>query len=216
MHGMCSDIRLGLRLLRKSAGFSAAVVLTLAVAIAANTAIFTVANVMLFRPLPYPDADRIVMLRSVSPSRGLFDERVAGANFLDWQTGGELIEAMAAFRWRTVDLTGAGQSERLRGLMIASRSCGFLPAPVGIVFASDRGQKETGTRSGSCQFPPFMSCRRRWPRTRVTAPRGRSPKTINNSGKNFFIHPHLPVPSPPRRASRMAQAFRCVTMDQIR
>lgn len=121
MHGIWSDIRLSLRLLRRSAGFSAATVLSLAVAIAANTGIFTVANAMLFRPLPYPEADRIVMLRSVSPSRGLFNERVAGANFLDWQRTAHSFDAMAAYRWRTVDLTGSSQSERLRGLMIAGK-----------------------------------------------------------------------------------------------
>ena len=99
---MWSDIRLSSRLLRKSPAFSAAAVLSLAVAIGANTAVFSVANAMLFRPLPYPDADRIVMLRAVSPSRGLFNERVAGANFLDWQKAARSFEAMAAYRWRTV------------------------------------------------------------------------------------------------------------------
>lgn len=107
--------------MRKSAGFSAAAVLSLAVAIGANTAVFSVADAMLFRPLPYPDADRLVMLRSVSPSRGLFNERVAGANFLDWQAASRSFDAMAAYRWRTVDLTGGDRSERLRGLMIAGK-----------------------------------------------------------------------------------------------
>src|SRR5215471_4846120 len=129
MRGIWSDVRLALRLLRKSPGFSAAAVLSLAVAIAANTAIFTVANATLFRPLPYPDAERIVMLRSVSPERGLFNERVAGANFLDWQQAAHSFDAMAAYRWRTVDLTGASQSERLRGLMVAGKFFDVLGVP---------------------------------------------------------------------------------------
>ncbi|MBI5383195.1 MAG: ABC transporter permease [Verrucomicrobia bacterium] len=78
------DIRYGLRTLWKNPGFTAVAVLTLALGIGANTAIFSVINGVLLRPLPYPEPDRLVTLWERNPQRGIEQERVSGPNYLDW------------------------------------------------------------------------------------------------------------------------------------
>ena len=104
------DIRHGARMLRKNPGFTAVAVLTLALGIGANTAIFSVVNAVLLRPLPYRDADRLVRIASVNPSLGLSDSRSSGLNVLDWQRGSTLFESIAAFQeWDGV-LTFNGRS----------------------------------------------------------------------------------------------------------
>jgi len=118
MTGILSEIRHGFRLLRNSAASTVVAVLSLAAGIGANSAIFSVGNAMLLRALAYPDADRLVALRSGNPARGLPDERTAVADLRDWQTQTRSFEAIAGYRWRTVDLTGADRSERLRGLAV--------------------------------------------------------------------------------------------------
>jgi len=114
-----ADVRHAARSLAKNSGFTAVAILTLGLAIGANTAIFSVVDATLLRPLPYPDSDRLVAIRSVSPSRELPDgERTALGNLLDWQAQARSFEAIAGYRWRTVDLTGGNTSERLHGLFV--------------------------------------------------------------------------------------------------
>ena len=114
-----ADVRHAVRSLGKNSGFTAVAILTLGLAIGANTAIFSVVDATLLRPLPYPDSDRLVAIRSVSPSRELPDgERTALGNLLDWQAQARSFEAIAGYRWRTVDLTGGNTSERLHGLFV--------------------------------------------------------------------------------------------------
>ena len=85
---------------------------------------------MLMRPLPYADADRLVILRPMNPSHGMFWTTVAAANLLDWQAQAKSFEAIAGYRWRTVDLTGGDRSERLRGLHITPEFFKVLNAPL--------------------------------------------------------------------------------------
>ncbi len=92
--------------------------LSLAVGVGPNAVIFSVGYAMLVHPLPYADADRLVMLRPMNPSHGVFWTTVAPANLLDWQAQAKSFEAIAGYRWHTVDLTGGARSERLRGLRI--------------------------------------------------------------------------------------------------
>src|SRR5262245_37030241 len=118
MRGFSSDIRYALRTLRHGGLSTVIAVLSLAVGVGANAAIFSVGYAMLVRPLPYTGADRIVILRPMNPSHGVFWTTVAPANLLDWQAQAKSFEAIAGYRWWSVDLTGGDRSERLRGLYI--------------------------------------------------------------------------------------------------
>jgi putative ABC transport system permease protein len=79
-----NDLRIALRQLRKSPGFTFVAVLTLALGIGANSAIFSLVNGVLLRPLPYPNADRIVYFEGQNPSQGITDSNISVADFQDW------------------------------------------------------------------------------------------------------------------------------------
>jgi predicted permease len=112
-------------------GISTAVaVMSLAVGVGANAAIFSVGYAMLAHPLPYAGADRLVMLRSTNPSHGVSWTTAAPANLLDWQAQAKSFEAIAGYRWWSVDLTGGDHSERLRGLFITPEFFKVLDVPL--------------------------------------------------------------------------------------
>src|SRR5258706_4322721 len=89
------DVRFATRMLRKSPGFTAVAVLTVALGIGANTAIFTVVNGVILKPLPYPQPDRLVMLLEKQLSDGTLGT-VAPANFFDWREQSHSFDKMAA------------------------------------------------------------------------------------------------------------------------
>jgi putative ABC transport system permease protein len=109
------DLRYGLRLIRKNPGFSAVVVLTLAVGIGANTAIFSVVNAVMLRSLPFADPDRLVRLNESNPERGWPTFAVSHPTFLDWRARNQTFEAMAATSGTSANLGTAGQIEVVRG-----------------------------------------------------------------------------------------------------
>src|SRR2546425_2987923 len=96
------DIRFGLRMLRKSPGFTAAAVLTLALGIGANTAIFSYINAFMIKPLPYPQADRLMMFESHDTKKGWTSERLTStASFLDFQKQNTSFEQTALWTERS-------------------------------------------------------------------------------------------------------------------
>src|SRR5258708_13773879 len=130
MRGFSSDIRYALRTVRRGGTSTAVAVLSLAVGVGANAAIFSVGHAMLARPLPYAGADRLVMLRSTNPSHGVLWTTAAPADVLDGQAQGKSFEAIAGYRWWSVDLTGGDHSERLRGLFITPEFFKVLDVPL--------------------------------------------------------------------------------------
>src|SRR6184192_465177 len=99
-----NDLKLGFRQLRKSPGFTLVAVLTLALGIGANTAIFSIVNAVLLRPLPYPDADRIMVLNESSgPSQNF---SVALPDYFDWQRDNTVFEHLAATHKESRNLSG--------------------------------------------------------------------------------------------------------------
>ena len=118
LEDLSQDLRYALRGLRKHRGFTAVAVITLALGIGANTAIFTVINTVLLRPLPYERPDQLVVLMET------ISERPAGVsypNFVDWRNQSTSLENVVAVRNReSFNLTGAGESERLQGRLVSA------------------------------------------------------------------------------------------------
>ena len=117
MAAFIQDLRYGLRLLAKNPGFSAVAVIALALGIGANTAIFSVVNGVLLRPLPYGDPERLMRLSEKSPEFATMS--VAYPNFVDWKDQSRTL-SLAAFRWEDTDLSGSGQPEHLSGKMVSA------------------------------------------------------------------------------------------------
>ena len=116
------DVRYGARMLRKSPGFAAIAVLTMALGIGANTALFTVVNAVLINPLPYRQPGRLVAVYMSNSNSRKF--AISYPNFLDWERENRVFSAMAAFRFDVYDLTGRGEPELVRVEMV---SANFLP-----------------------------------------------------------------------------------------
>ncbi|HEV3197443.1 MAG TPA: ABC transporter permease, partial [Bryobacteraceae bacterium] len=147
---LTQDLHFAVRMLRKSPGFSGVAVLTLALGIGANTAIFSVVNGVVLRPLPYPDPDRLVSIWERIGGLG-GESTFAYFNFLDCQRESRSFERMAAWRGGDGVMSGPGEAERLRGRQISAELLdvlgvrpalgrGFLPeedragaAPVAII-----------------------------------------------------------------------------------
>ena len=109
MNTVSQDLQYGLRMLVKNPGFSLVAVLTLALGIGANTAIFSVVNTVLLRPLPYKEADRLVRVQSYNRSRGFNADPVSPLDFSDWRSQNHVFERMAASTDAMYTLTGAGE-----------------------------------------------------------------------------------------------------------
>jgi putative ABC transport system permease protein len=135
---MFQDLRFGLRMLMKNPGFTLVAVLTLALGIGANTAIFSVVNALILRPLPYPDSERLVWVEEVSKKTNN-SQPAWGAHFLDWQEHSQTLESIAAQDGGTRTLTGAGEPERVEvGQISASflQLLGVQPLPGGRNFSA--------------------------------------------------------------------------------
>lgn len=118
MHTFWQDVRYGARLLLKNPGFTIIAVLTLALGIGANSALFSVVNGVLLSPLPYQQPERLVALYT---SRMQFDRgSISYPNFLDWQRGNRTFSRMAAYRSDDFNLTGQGEPERLDTEMVSA------------------------------------------------------------------------------------------------
>jgi putative ABC transport system permease protein len=112
---LMQDVRYGLRILARSPGFTAVAVLTLALGIGANTAVFSLLDSVLLRPLPYSHPDRLFKLL---PTEAQYGPMAAGSypDFQDWKEQSHTFEAMAAYEEHGLNLTGTTQPERLRAL----------------------------------------------------------------------------------------------------
>jgi putative ABC transport system permease protein len=120
MENLFKDIRFGIRSLLKRPGFTAIVVITLALGIGANSAVFSVINAVLLRPLPYRDADRVVTLWQNHLKAGIPRNDVSPANFIDWSAQSKSFASMAGIEPFGFALLGEGEPERFPVWLVTS------------------------------------------------------------------------------------------------
>jgi len=136
-----ADLRFALRTFARSPVFTAVAVLSLALGIGANTAIFTVVNAVLLRPLPFPEPDRLVQLWESQPAKGYSRNVVNPINFLDWRERTRSFEGMAAVVALTTNLTGLGDPLALEGMQVSPEFFSILQvsSALGRVFVPAEG-----------------------------------------------------------------------------
>jgi putative ABC transport system permease protein len=127
MNTIWQDLRYGARMLLKNPGFTAVAVITLALGIGANAAIFSVVNATLLRPLPFDDPDRLIMIRETKLPQ--FPEfSVSPGNFLDWKKQNTVFERLVAMQDASFNLIGVSDPERLRGMRVTDGFFAMLGA----------------------------------------------------------------------------------------
>ncbi|HWF48665.1 MAG TPA: ABC transporter permease, partial [Bryobacteraceae bacterium] len=124
LESLFQDVRYGLRTLRKSPGFASVAMLTLALGIGANTAIFSVVYAVLLNPLPYKDSSRLIVLNETTPKVGLVS--VSYPNFLDWRAQNHMFSEMAAVDGMGFNLAGITQPENISGEAVSPNYLSML------------------------------------------------------------------------------------------
>jgi len=173
------DIRYSIRSLLKHPGFTAVAVITLALGIGATTAIFSVVNAVLLRPLPFKNADRLIWVSETNPNQGVHDMSVSPPTFLDWRAQQQSFDELAALSEEAVILTGDGEPERMRAAAVSSNYLSMLTTPSeGRFFAQD------DDRVGS--QPVVVLSHQLW-RTRFNGDTNLVGKSITLDGKNYEV-----------------------------
>jgi len=177
MSGLVQDLRYALRSLAKAPGFTAVTLFTLALGIGANSAIFSVVNGVLIRPLPYPEPGRLAVIRETYAG----DEQgsVSGANFIDWKARTHQFASLAAWRGIAVTLLGTGEPEEMPAALVSAdffRTLGVAPMlGRGLLPGEDQGQGSVAVIGETL-----------W-RTRFGADSGILGRTLDLSGTPYTI-----------------------------
>ena len=173
------DLRYALRTLLKSRGFTAIAVLTLALSIGTNTALFSVVNGVLLNPLPYPHSGQLVAIHE--KNAGQDHAPISYLNFLDWERANNTFAAMGMYRHEDLNLVGLDRPQRVNSLMV---SAGFFPA-LGIQPALGRAFRADDDRAGAA--PVVILSNGFWQRTFGSSPRilGKS-ITLNGTARSVI------------------------------
>ncbi|MFP5265264.1 MAG: ABC transporter permease [Blastocatellia bacterium] len=142
MENFIQDLRYGVRVLLKSPGFTAVAVIALALGIGANTAVFSVVNAVLLKPLPYKDSDRLVLMTGASLETGQLRGSVSPPDFLDYREQNTTLERLAAVAGASFSLTGGAEPERVQSARVSEgffEALGVDPA-YGRTFTSEEEQ----------------------------------------------------------------------------
>jgi putative ABC transport system permease protein len=146
MDRLWSDLRHAARGLRHAPAFTTVAVATLALGIGATSAIFSVVQSVLLRPLPFPAPERIVAPISTHAERGVRDGGDTYADYLDWRKQGDLFEALALWRPSTFDLASDGRAERVGALFVTGEYFGVLGARTSLGRTFDVSAEQPGDR----------------------------------------------------------------------
>ena len=209
---LLKDVRYSFRTLRKMPGFSIVALLVLALGIGANTAIFSVVNSVVLRPLPYPGADRLALIWETDLKDGIKREGPSAPNFLDWKEQSQSFEEMALLEVGTGTLTGEGEPEQVVGLRVTTNFLSMLGARtvLGRGFIAAEG-------AGKARYPVAVLANGFWKRRFASDPRviGRTlfmnsePYTVIGVLAPDFYHPlptdlYVPWPVAQLRAKNRA------------
>jgi predicted permease len=137
------DTRLALRTLRRDPAFAAVAILTLALGIGANTAIFSIVNTVLLRPFPFPNANRLVMVFGTEAKRGATHDVATYPNFADWRTEARSFAGLGAYSMRTAVLAGGDHAEVIHTAQVTPglfEALGVAPA-LGRAFSEDEDKE---------------------------------------------------------------------------
>ena len=175
METFAQDVRYALRTMRRTPAFTAAAVLSLAIGVGANTAIFSVASALLLRPLPYRDADRLAILWNRSPGLGITEDWFSTAQYFDIKSAESGFDDVAIAIGANYNLTGDGEPERIGTIRVSSNLLPLLGVgpvlgrffePVGRQSRAD-GRRDTRSR----HLGPSLRERPRSPRAHADAER---------------------------------------------
>ena len=209
---LLKDLRYSLRTLRNMPGFTIVALLVLALGIGANTAIFSVVNSVVLRPLPYPGADRLALIWETDLKDGIKREGPSGPNFLDWKEQSRSFEDMALLEVGTGTVTGEGEPEQVVGLRVTTNFLSMLGARtvLGRGFTAAEG-------AGQARYPVAVLANGYWKRRFASDPRviGRTfimnsePYTVIGVLAPDFYHPlpsdlYVPWPIAQLRAKSRA------------
>ena len=147
MGNLIHDIRFAVRMLLKNKGFAVVAVIAVALGIGANSAMFTVINAVLLRPLPYHEPERLVTIWEESPQRDMYELPVSLANYRDWVDQNTVFEQISAYTFRDINLSGTGEPERLFGVRSSANLFSLIGAVplIGRPFLNEE-DKEGGNR----------------------------------------------------------------------
>jgi predicted permease len=140
---LLQDLRFGVRMLRQNLGFTAIAVLTLALGIGANTAVFSVVYAVLLQPLPYKDPSRLIVLNETTPKVG--DVSVSYPNFLDWRAGNHAFSQMAAVHGVGFNLAGVAQPESISGEAVSPNFLSMMGLRPFLGRDFDASEEKSGT-----------------------------------------------------------------------
>ena len=135
METLWNDLRYGWRVMRRSPGFAAVALLTLAIGIGANAAIFSIVNGVLLRPLPFPDSSRIVTIWETDANRNIVRGTASPAEFLDWREMNHSFTELSGWRSLLFTITGSGDAEQVHGSQVSGNF--FRMLGVGPVIGRD-------------------------------------------------------------------------------
>jgi predicted permease len=181
---LVQDIRYGLRMIWKSPGFTAVVVLTLALGIGANTAIFSVVYAVLLRPLPYQDASRVILLNETTPKVGTVS--VSYPNFIDWRNQNHTFSQMAAVHQVGFSITGVSRPERISGVAVSPAFLSILGVRPFLGRDFDASEERAGTA------PVLLLSYDLW-QSHMGSDQNAVGKTISLDGRTFTIAGVLPA-----------------------
>lgn len=178
---LMQDAHYAARMLRKNPGYAALAIITLALGIGANTAIFSVVNTVMLRPLPYANSDRLVMLSEVARSRGREEPMsVSWQDYQDWRKQARSFQYLGVFRGQNLTLTGVEHAERLVGAMVSAEvlnATGIRPL-LGRTFVNE---EDTAAAA-----PVVILSERLW-RNRFAAAPDIVNRTITLDGSNYSV-----------------------------